>query len=122
MILVDTSAWIEQLRPDGKAEVRKRVEAILAAGEAAWCPIIRLELWNGARGQQEAKALRMMESILQELEITEAVWQLANDLAQKTRTKGLTLPPQDLIVAACARHYAIPLEHADSHFELIANI
>jgi predicted nucleic acid-binding protein len=122
MILVDTSAWIEQLRAGGRAEVRQRVEAILASGEAVWCPIIRLELWNGARGQQEAKALRLMEEVLRELEITSDVWKAANDLARKSRIKGMTFPPQDIIVAACAQYYAVPLEHADSHFELLMKI
>ena len=53
MRLVDTSSWIEQLRRGGDAAVRERVEALLMAGEAAWCPIVRLELWNGARSERK---------------------------------------------------------------------
>lgn len=38
------------LRPSGEVAVRERGARALDAGEACWCPIIRLELWNGAGG------------------------------------------------------------------------
>ena len=69
MKLIDTSSWIEQLRRDGDATVRVRVEELLSAGEAAWCPIVRLELWNGARGEAERQVLREMEADIPTLEI-----------------------------------------------------
>jgi hypothetical protein len=45
------------------------MEAILVAGDACWCPVVRLELWNGARGSQEKRVLRDMEVQLPTLEI-----------------------------------------------------
>ena len=42
------------LRPDGDREIRSRAEAALRSGDACWCPIVQLELWNvagGARAQ-----------------------------------------------------------------------
>lgn len=122
MILVDTSSWIEQLRRDGDPTVRKRVEAILSAGEAAWCPIVRLELWNGARGEREKRVLREMEKSLPDLGIPPAVWSSACRLAEEARKKGKTIPSTDLLIAACARHYSVAIEHADSHFEIIAGL
>jgi predicted nucleic acid-binding protein len=58
VILVDTSSWIHFLRPKGSVEVRQRVERTLKDGEACWCPVVRLELWNGARGRKESAVLR----------------------------------------------------------------
>jgi hypothetical protein len=49
----DTSSWIQFLRRGGDGAVRARVEAALHAGTALWCPLIRLELWNGAGGARE---------------------------------------------------------------------
>ena len=122
MILIDTSSWIEQLRHGGDQAVRARVEAILSAGEAAGCPIVRLELWNGARGEREKKVLREMEKSLPDLGIPPTVWSSACALAQKARETGKTLPSTDLLIAACARHYSVTLEHADSHFDVIAGL
>ena len=74
MVLVDTSAWIHFLRPDGDAAVRARVAALLQAGTARWCPLVRLELWNGAGGDREKKVLREFERLVPELTITPDVW------------------------------------------------
>ena len=54
MILVDSSSWIHFLRPDGDAVVRARVSQALREGEACWCDMVRLELWNGAGGERKA--------------------------------------------------------------------
>jgi predicted nucleic acid-binding protein len=120
--LVDTSAWIEQLRRNGDAAVRRRVEGLLVTGEAAWCPVVRLELWTGAGGRREQRVLRDMERELQTLEVTPTVWDLACRLAANARAQGITVPASDLLVAACARHHEVELEHADSHFEMIARL
>ena len=122
MTLVDTSSWIEQLRRDGDATVRGRVETLLMTAEAAWCPIVRLELWNGARGDRERTVLREMERELPCLEIDPPVWDKAAALARLARQKGVTVPATDLLVAACARHHGVPLEHSDGHLERIAAV
>jgi len=55
------------LRPSGDAAVRERVKRALDAGEACWCPIIRLELWISAGGNRDKKVLRDFERLLPEL-------------------------------------------------------
>jgi predicted nucleic acid-binding protein len=117
MVLVDTSSWIHMLRADGDATVRARVEALLCNGTACWCPMIRLELWNGARGERDKKALRDFEQRLPELPIGDEVWKLAYSLAQKARARGATAPGSDVLIAACARFHDVLLEHADSDFD-----
>jgi len=119
MTLVDTSSWIESLRPGGDQEVTGRVRALLAAGSAAWCPVVRLELWNGARGEHEKRVLREMERQLVELAIPPAVWAQAFDLARKSRAAGETVPPVDILIAACATHHGVGLEHCDAHFDVL---
>jgi predicted nucleic acid-binding protein len=116
MILVDSSAWIHMLRPNGDIAVRGRVTRALDAGEACWCPIIRLELWNGAGGERDKKVLRDFERLLPELDIDSAVWSAACDLARRARAAGISVPATDILIAACARHHEVELEHADSDF------
>ena len=122
MILIDTSSWIHMLRPDGDPAARARVEKALQAGEACWCPIIRLELWNGAGGNREKKVIREFERLLPELPISDAVWTDAFELARRARAAAVTIPATDLLIAACARHYSTELETTDSDFALLSRL
>jgi len=122
MILIDTSSWIHMLRPNGDPAVRGRVEAALTAGQACWCPLVQLELWNGARGEREQGVLREFASALPELSIDEAVWREAYDLARRARARGITVPAADLVIAACARHHGAALETADTDFALLTTM
>jgi len=92
VILVDSSSWIHFLRPNGDPAVRARVESALTAGEACWCPLVRLELWNGAAGERDRKILRDFESVLPELSIDDEVWAAADALARRARSSGVSVP------------------------------
>jgi predicted nucleic acid-binding protein len=120
MVLVDTSAWVHFLRPDGDREVRKRVEAALKAGTARWCQLVRLELWNGAGGERERKVLREFERLIPDLAIDATTWSDACELARRCRAAGVTVPATDILIAACARQHGADLEHADGDFDAIA--
>jgi len=110
------------LRRDGDPATRARVEKALQSGEARWCPLIRLELWNGAGGTREKKVIRDFERLLPELAITDAVWAEACDLARRARAAAVTIPATDLLIAACARHYSVELETVDSDFALLSKL
>ena len=105
MVLIDTSSWIHMLRVDGDKTVRARVESLLEAGTAYWFPMVRLELWNGAHGDRDKKALRDFERRLPELPITDGVWKVAYTLAERTRGAGTTAPGSDILIAACAQFH-----------------
>ena len=114
--LVDTSGWVEYLRP-GLSEVGERVEVLLLSDEAAWCDMAMLELWNGARGQSEKRRLAELQSTAVRLQTSDEVWALAHRLAISCRDKGHTFPAADLLVAACAAHHGVELEYKNSHFD-----
>jgi predicted nucleic acid-binding protein len=115
--LIDTSAWIEFFRIRGSTDIRERITSLILRGEAAWCEIIRLELWNGARGQPEIAALDRMESTARLLPVTPEVWRMADRLARSSREAGKTFPISDLLIAACARFYGTEVIHKDRHFD-----
>jgi predicted nucleic acid-binding protein len=122
MVLIDTSAWIHALRPDGDPEIRARVAALLESGEAASCAMVRLELWNGARGEHEKRVIRDLERELPDLDTAPEVWRIACTLAQAARKSGRTIPATDLLIAACARHHDVEIVHDDIHFAAIPQI
>jgi predicted nucleic acid-binding protein len=122
LLLIDTSSWIHLLRPSGNPEVRARVERALQGGEACWCPIVRLELWNGAGGEREKKVLKDFERLLPELGIDDDVWRGAYELARKARSVGVSIPATDLLIAACAKRHDANLEHSDSDFDQLEKL
>ena len=88
LVLIDTSSWIHFLRRDGDASARRRVSALLESGTARWCAMVRLELWNGARGAREKRVLMEFERLIPELETSPAVWDEA--FAHKLPLSGST--------------------------------
>ena len=58
MIVVDSSAFIEFYRPDGRKEVRQAVIEILAADKAAVNGIIRTEVVTFAKGDAAYEKLK----------------------------------------------------------------
>ena len=118
MTLVDASSWIEFLR--GRDSVSgQRVKTLLARGDAAWCDMTLVELWNGAQGHVEKNALEELEDELRLYPVNEQVWASARILARRCREKGITASTADIVVVACAANHKLPLEHCDSHFDKI---
>lgn len=122
VVLIDTSSWIEALRAQGREDIRERVRLLLLDGRAAWCDIVAVELWNGARGNYEKKKLAQLEKEITCLETVKEVWELARDLARKCHKSGQTVPCADIIITACALSYKVPVEHCDAHISLILQI
>ncbi len=122
MVLIDSSSWIHYFRHRGDVGVRDRVVNLVQSGEAAWCPLIRLELWNGVGSEADRKMLREHETWLPDLKITDDVWDEACALAGRCRGVGKTAPANDVLIAACARHYELELHFTDAHFEFLMTI
>ncbi len=121
-VLIDSSSWIHFLRPDGDASTRDRVSVALEAGTARWCAMVRLELWNGARGEREKKVLREFERLVPELATSATVWEEAFTLSRRCRAAGVTVPATDVLIYACATHHGAELEHADGDFAAISGV
>ncbi len=116
--LIDTSSWIEAFRISGDSTVRQRVEKLMLEGNAAWCDMISLELWNGAKGDAEREMLKELEREMIVLPTTSAVWDLAKDLARKSRKAGNTIPSDDLLIVACGLVNEVAIESRDKHFDI----
>ena len=116
IVLIDSSLWVHQLRRSGDPAGRERVNGLLQNGLAAWCPVVRLELWRGVTNDAERKTLRAYESRLPDYDITAAVWDRAIRLADRGRAAGLTTPIADLLIFACAKVHGLDLAHDDAHF------
>jgi predicted nucleic acid-binding protein len=121
-VLVDSSLWVHQLRKSGDPAKRNRVNALLASGEAAWCPAVRLELWRGVTNDAERKTLRRYQSLLPAYEISAEVWTRSIQLADRARASGVTVPLADLLIFACATIHGLEVAHDDSHFDELTKL
>ena len=121
MKLVDTSSWIEYLR-DADSDAGNRVEELVLTGDAGWCDMTAVELWNGARGAREKRELAELEREVELFAVDSHVWQKARKLAAQSRDSGVTVPAADIVVVACAAHHKLEVEHCDKHFDKILPI
>lgn len=119
VVLIGTSSWVHQMRPNGNAEVRRRVEHLLTGGNAAWCAMVRLELWSGVNNDLERRRLRDYDEAITDLPISGPVWVAAQQLASRCRAAGITAQATDLLIAACARYHGVDVETADADFARI---
>ena len=90
--------------------------------EAAWCDIVRVELWRGVSKKNEISFLKELEKSIRLLTVTAEVWDLACELAQKCRVQGPPIPTTDIVIEACARFHKVELEHVDKHFEILGKL
>lgn len=122
MILIDTSVWVRVLRGDADLALASEVQTLLREGVAAWCPFVELELWAGVRNGDERSRLFAFRDVLRSLAIEPATWAAAIDLADRARRRGITVPPSDLVIFACATQHRATLLHRDRHFELLTKL
>jgi predicted nucleic acid-binding protein len=118
MRLVDSSAWVEFFRKKGNPMTKRRVAQLLESEQAAFTCPIRFELLSGARSGEEADleaALRLSSHIPFE----SADWREAASLERTLRTKGITIPRNDLFVATVGIRTGLVVACRDAHFDAV---
>ncbi|OPY92377.1 MAG: Ribonuclease VapC11 [Syntrophaceae bacterium PtaU1.Bin231] len=121
MYLIDSSVWIEYLRPSGSPKIKARVRKILESEEAVTCGIVVVEILRGARTEKDYRILRDSLLSLPGIPITREVIDRASRWGFLLDRKGKQVPTTDLIITSCA-HKTARLVHADRDFEIIASI
>lgn len=118
--LVDKSALARMpLEP-----VRRRLEPILEAGEAATCSIIDLEVLFSVRTYEEHRRTRQRRALAYtRVPLNETVFERAMDVQRElARTGRHRLPVPDLLNAAAAELSKLTVLHYDGDFDTIAEI
>lgn len=121
MFLIDSSAWIEYLRPKGSPRVKERLREILQKDEAASCGVVVVEILRGARNEKDFQSLQASLTSLPQIPINGAVIERASQWGFLLDRKGKCVSTTDLLIAAAA-HKKARLLHADSDFQLISSI
>jgi hypothetical protein len=118
-VLIDTSAWIESLRIDGRPKIRGLVEEVLKERKGATTGMIMVEILGGARNKKEYKELNEDLTALHYFPVSDKIWQQASALSFQMRRKGFNIPATDCLISAVAQINDMTLIHYDKHFEQI---
>jgi len=119
MFLIDSSAWIEYLRPKGSQKVKQKVREILQREEAACCGIVVVEILRGATNEKDFQSLSDSLRSLPQIPIDDPVVERASRWGFLLDRKGKFVSTTDLIIASAAYKKA-RLIHVDSDFELVS--
>ena len=118
MILIDTSAWIDFLRRQGDPVTKSRVAAYIEMGEAAYCGPIEFELRTGAK-PAEVEDVNAALGFCTFLDFPRPCWHRAAAMEKRLRSKGVTVPRDDVFVGAAALCHGVPIFSRDPHFVLM---
>lgn len=118
MILIDTSAWIQFLRPRGLPALKERVAAYLSADEGAFTCPIRFELLSGAR-DSESDDVEAVLALCRHVPFDAECWTAAAGVERELRKRGVSVPRDDVFVATVALRTKMAVLCQDSHFDLI---
>ncbi|MBI5149789.1 MAG: PIN domain nuclease [Candidatus Omnitrophica bacterium] len=119
-VLVDTSAWIEALRPSGSKGIKEKVDVLLGEDCVATSGIIKLELLSGTRTEKEYHELSEDLQSLHYIPTDEEVWRCSCRLSRDIKKEGLSIPATDLLIASVAITAGCAIMHLDKHFTLLA--
>ena len=118
--LVDTSCWIDYLR-HGTSQPSHVLETLLKTDQAALCGVIEAELLRGLR-EEERDSVETLLGALPYLEMGREDYRTAGALLGSLRSKGVTLPLTDGLIAAVCLRYDLPLLTLDKHFSNIPGL
>lgn len=120
MILVDSSCWVEFYRPGGEPAVQAAVLEAVRTGQAALCSMVQVEIIGYIKRRREYEMVAGDFEALLWLETTRKEVKVAVEMGRALRTRGMTVPPSDLLIAGVAGSHDALLLHSDRHFEHIA--
>ena len=123
MFLIDSSAWIEYLRPQGSKMVKERVREVLEKESAVSCGIVIVEILRGARDEKSFQVLKETLLSLPQLPLDNTVIERAAHYGFLLDRKGKTVPTTDILIASAAYGQAVVLYiDIDRDFETIGSV
>jgi len=117
MILVDTSVVIDYAR--GKDA---KLAAHLPTLSVAVCGITRAELLCGARDPKHRTDLLTLLSTFNQLAIPDSIWDTVGDNLASLRSKGITVPLPDAVIATMGIDNDLEVWSRDPHFTAMQKI
>ena len=122
MILIDSSAWIEDYRPDGSKQYQRWVRNAIEADQAVINAIAAAEIPAFTGTEREHDMIASDFAGFHRIDLDRTVAHRASALGADLRHRGTTIPATDLLIHAYAERAAASLLHHDGHFRQIAGL
>ena len=121
MILVESSILMEAQRlPD--SDNAKHLADLMTSGEAAVAGPVIMEYLRGARSDEEFEILSNRIASITSLDADRQTWVLAGRLSRRYIHAGQTMSDLDVVIAATAIRYGVPLYTLDRGFSRIPEL
>jgi len=119
-VLVDSNVYIGLLRRS--MDPVKVLGEWIGEGDLATCGMVRLEVERGLKVEKTRRSLGAFFNVLINVPTSHKVWEEATTLAWTLDRCGITLPAQDILVAACAKTLGAAVLTDDAHFNEILGL
>lgn len=119
-VLVDSNVYIGLLRR-GLDPVQV-LGAWAGSEDLATCGMVRLEVERGLRVERVRRHMRAFFDVLIMIPTGNTAWIRASELAWSLDRRGITLPSQDCLIAACAQAAGAAVLTDDRHFDCIPQL
>lgn len=117
-VLIDTCAWIDFFKSQ-TGSLGNRVAELIEANQVAITGVVIAELLQGIKQEKESKRLQLLLKSIHYLRTEDSDWLNAGQLARQLRTKGLTLPLTDILIATIAQRHGVSILTLDKHFQYL---
>jgi len=119
-VLVDSNVYIGLLRRglDPVEILGKWADTT----DLATCGMVRLEVERGLRAERVRRHLQGFFDVLLMFPTRNSTWGRAVELAWTLDRRGITLPSQDCLIAACAQLAEAAVLTDDRHFDYIPSL
>ena len=114
MILVDSSVMFDHLRNRDPRLVFHFAKFPVAVGG-----VTRAEVLHGARNPADRAKLTTFLARFGQIPFDESLWDALGDNLALLRSKGLSVPFQDVVLATLAIHHDLEVWARDHHFPLM---
>lgn len=115
-VVIDTSAWIAFFRGRELA-MADAVNRLLRDDAAILVGPVLTELLQGVRQPKESQQLRDLLNILPFIETRRQDWEAAGETLCVLRSRGITVPLTDALIATLAAAYGHSVLTLDNHFD-----
>src|SRR5262249_31589038 len=113
MILVDSSVVIDALRkPDPK------LQNLFTSLQPAICGIVRAEVLHGAKDATDYAKLSLVLANFPQVAMPDSIWEIVGRHLWTLRSKGVSVPFQDVVIATVAIENDIELWTRDTQFQM----
>ncbi len=114
-VIADTCIWIEYFK--GSPKIKEELEFLIHEHSLYLCGIVIYELFQGIRDQKEKDMVQNDFEAFPYLEMNRSTWESAANLNLSLRSRGITLPSSDLILASLAIENKCMVFTKDTHFD-----